>query len=126
MSGAVSRAEQAVLDARQQAAPMGDLPGLLRQLRFVAARVDRDLVLQAGAGVHAAGFEEATRRVANVVSASTRIEFAATTRVRGTRNSRERSIADSVDQEASEILADLAASTSTALDTADRRPTSDR
>ncbi len=116
MSGAVGRAEQAVARARDQAAPLGDLPGLLRQLRFVASQVDRNLVVQAGAGVHQAGFEEATRRVANVVSASTRIEFAATTCVEGTRNSRERSIADSVDHEASEILAGLAAGTGLSVD----------
>jgi hypothetical protein len=136
MSGAVGRAEQAVSRAREHAAPMGNLSGLARQLRSVAAQVDRNLVLQASAGVHQAGFERATRRVAKVVSASTRIEFAATTCVEGTRNSRERSIASSVDHEASQILADLAADpelaadadlaadTGAAPDTSDRRSTS--
>ncbi|MGA8372567.1 MAG: hypothetical protein WB765_20725 [Acidimicrobiales bacterium] len=126
MSGAVGRAEQAVSRAREQAAPMGNLPGLARQLRLVAAQVDRNLVLQASAGVHQVGFERATGRVAKVVSASTRIEFAATTCVEGTRNSRERSIASSVDHEASQILADLAADADLAVDAGAAPDTSDR
>ena len=128
MSRAVRGAEQAVGRARDHAAPMGDLPRLLQRLRCAADQVDRNLVLQAGAGVHRASFEEVTRRVAKVVSASTRIEFAATTCVEGTRNSRERSIATSVDHEAGAILDELAANPATNPDTttgtADRRSSS--
>jgi hypothetical protein len=124
MSRAVHGAEQAVGRARDHAAPMGDLPRLLQRLRLVADQVDHYLVVQAGAGVHRASFEEATRRVAKVVAASTRIEFAATSCVKGTRNSRERSIAASVDHEAGAILDELAADTGAPGGTTDRRSTS--
>jgi hypothetical protein len=118
MARAVHRAEQAVGRVRDRTVELGDLPMLMQRLRVVAGQVDRHLVLQAQVGIHQASFEDATRQAAQVISASTRIEYAATSSVERPATPRERSIATSVEREASAILDELAGAVDTASEQA--------
>jgi hypothetical protein len=106
---AVHGAEQTVSRAREHAAPLGDLPVLIQELRVVSAEVDRFMLVQAYAQAHPQSFEQAIRLSADVIAASIRIDYAAFTAVNGPANLRARSNAASAALEASSILDDLAA-----------------
>jgi hypothetical protein len=108
MSGAVHGAEQAVGRAREDGAPLGDLPVLMQKLRAVSAEVDRFMLVQACTGAHQQSFERAIRLAADVIAASIRIDYAASSAVDGPCNPRARSIAASAALEACSILDDLA------------------
>ncbi|HEX4244246.1 MAG TPA: hypothetical protein VHY77_01660, partial [Acidimicrobiales bacterium] len=111
MAHAVHRAEQAVGRARDHALALGQLPMLLQRLRVTAGEVDQFLMAQARAGVQHRGFDEATRRAAKVIAASTRIEYAATSSLERTTNPRNRSITTSVEIEATTLLDELSSLT---------------
>lgn len=108
MFRSVDGAEQAVGRARGHDAPLGDLPVLMQKLRVVAAEVDRVMLAEACTGAHKQSFERAIRFAADVIAASIRIDYAASSAVDGTGNPRARSIAASADHEAGSILDDLA------------------